>query len=884
MITQEPDHLEELLSLETAPAEALGAEQRLAIASILESAQDEEALAQLAARATDALQAFGDNLRARYATALCQESTGESEEAGVGYHHLSRELARHRDWAGARELAIRALPLRADSRVVRLLLEAWAHLSDEALMEDDLALAQSLCPDSPDLLWLESQRADGEGRPEDAQRLACEALNQFVLAQEADRAEEPLLRVLETDSPAVYAELLSIIPRMACTELAELLDMTLELAADSFSRLSLQSDLAHALEGVLLQRKGFEHLRPTYAHVVAESLGGAAEAEKFVSDCGLGDPDVPLERALQTFREMHDLRPGAFVEHHDFGVGRISAHDGEFVVLDFEDKPGHRMALEIGRRSLRPLPEGCLRAVRFSEPETIAREIESDPVGLLVRALSDLGGEASARDLRDCLAGSTIPEDDWSAWWKRAREAAQNDPRLDISQAFRQVYRLPGESEDEQIELPPLPAKGGAQSAVTMIERLLRQHPELDERAKARYADELAQRAISARAGDGVPAVPTLMRWLPERADEWRHIANIAFRREPGVAGGITAEQQTELLELGLAADAWQDAALTALASRFPTIRDQALAALRTRLSDGFLPTIREALLARDPRPTTRLAIVRLGLAGRLADEALSPWEILVGALTVISSDPPPKTRHAALDLLDPQERLAGLLRDVHLDDHIAERFHRAVRDLATSETGLAPLVLLLAASGHEDLSAELRAQDTTQTSDPIDIHFDPGVTLMTRITYEQNVEKIRDLQHQLATTIPREIGAARELGDLSENAEYHAARERQGIADVTLRSLRSQMDNASVIEDLHFPEGVVAVGTEVVIRDLSDNHARTLWLLGRGDSVQDKHVINYRAPLGQALVGKKPGDIVDFEANGENQRLEIVSVEGRLP
>ena len=883
MASEDSRCLEERLSRDAAPHDSLTSDEREAITALFDGAPDAPALSELGAVAEKALAQFGENLRAHYATALYQEFLDEPEEAGKGFYHLCRQLARKEEWEGARELALRALPLRPDYRVVRVLLEARAHLAESPEMADDLATAESFCPDSPDLLWLQAREADGEGRLQEAEGLACDALNEFIAVKDVAGAEAPLLRILDSESAATHRYLLKIVGRMADAGMVELVDATLGLAETTLADLSLQGDVAKVLAEMILKRKAFEHLRGPYVRALVGSLKGGPELEAFANECGLGDPHEPFDRALQRFREMSSLRPGAFIEHTNFGVGRIASHDGAFLVIDFTDKPGHRMALEIATRSLRPLHEGCLRVARFGEPETIAHEIEHDPVAILVRALTDLGGEASARELRDCLASGTIPADDWSTWWKRAREAAQRDPRIDTSHAFRQSYRIPTGDEEEGISLAALPAKGGAHSATTLIWRFLKQHPELGERAREEYAQQLALRAVAGSRGEGVAAVPLLMRWLPGRANEWEAIAAAAFRSDPGVAGGVTAEDQGELLELGLRGGNWQDAALTGLSSRFPAVRQRSLAALRERLGEGLLGALREVLLSRRGGAGPKLAIVRLGLSGALGENALGVWELLIGALTMLSSNLPQKLRRAALGIIDPQEELARLLSGADRDEEMTDRLRVAVDDLALSETGLEPLVLILSASGHGDLVREVRGEAEAGVADPVAIHFDPKVTLMTRKTYDKAMAKTRDLERQLATTIPREIGAARSLGDLSENAEYHAARERQGIADATLRSLRSQTENARVIEDLYFPEDTAAVGTEVVVRDLSDQSEQAFWLLGQGDSIQDGNVINYLAPLGQALVGKRPGDTIEFDANGQGQRLEVLSVRRRL-
>ncbi|MCE5215847.1 GreA/GreB family elongation factor [bacterium] len=887
MSTELKQRLEQILSLEAAPARSLTPEQRDALETIFGGVDDELALNALLQVAVTAFTHYGGNLRARYAMALAREAAGDDEDAGLGFHELARELGQREDWTGARDLAVHALSLRPDHKTIRLLLEIWDHLEDKTEMEQDLELAHQLNPEAPDLLWLDAQRAAEEGLVEQEEAFACQALNEFVRAKEGDRAEEPLLRILDSTSPRVFRDLLKILPRMATAGLDDLMHTTLELAGSKFEAHGLEGDLAKSLEAILLKHKDLARLRPAYGRALLMSQGGDAGVAAFIHDCGLDNPEIPLEDALERFREMYDLRPGAYVQHHNFGVGRISAHDGEFLIIDFEEKQGHRMALEIARRSLRPLPDGCLRVARFRDPEGIANEIANDPASLLVRALTELGGEATARDLRECLAGTTVPDGDWTSWWKKARDAAAKDDRVDTSQAYRQFYRLPGVApEDEELELPALPVKSGPRAVITLVERLLKQHPELEDRVRRQYCDDLIDRVQNADSrSDALAAVPTLLRWLPNRKDQWLEIARHGLQREPGVAAGVNAEQQKELLAFGLGSDVWQEAALSALASRFPAIRDTALNALHERLGDEFTSRLQEVLVSRYPLPNTQLALVRMGLAGALNGEVFSAWDMLEGLVRVLGGNPPQKLRMAALELLDPQEELGKLLREAPMDDEAEERVSRATRELSASESGLDALVLLLNECGHGEAVAKIREAHAVAERDPVLLHFDPKIMFMSRVTFDQNTEKIKDLQHQLAVAIPREIGLARSLGDLSENAEYHAARERQGIADATLRQLLSQMEHARVIEDQHFPPNTVVVGTEVVIRSLADRVERTLWLLGQGDSVQDASVINYLAPLGQAIIGKHVGDVADFEAEGAvPQRLEIMSIKRRLP
>jgi transcription elongation factor GreA len=153
----------------------------------------------------------------------------------------------------------------------------------------------------------------------------------------------------------------------------------------------------------------------------------------------------------------------------------------------------------------------------------------------------------------------------------------------------------------------------------------------------------------------------------------------------------------------------------------------------------------------------------------------------------------------------------------------------------------------------------------------------------MTRQTHQQKVSRLEQLQRELATDIPRMIAAARELGDLSENADYHAARERQGLAAAEVRALEALLERARLIEDLDITAEDVSVGTEVELRQ-PDGERRRVWILGQDDNYHGDNVINYRAGLGQSLVGHQIGDTVEVRGETGMETFEILSIVPRLP
>lgn len=137
--------------------------------------------------------------------------------------------------------------------------------------------------------------------------------------------------------------------------------------------------------------------------------------------------------------------------------------------------------------------------------------------------------------------------------------------------------------------------------------------------------------------------------------------------------------------------------------------------------------------------------------------------------------------------------------------------------------------------------------------------------------------------EHQRLTTfgrvdIARKIETARELGDLSENGDYHAAKEEQGKMEGRIRHLEALIENAEIVEGGN--SEVVEAGSIVEIRYEGDDDTER-YLIG---SIEERHddleVMSPGSPLGQALLGHRVGDIVDFEAPARVLKVEIVGLE----
>ena len=126
---------------------------------------------------------------------------------------------------------------------------------------------------------------------------------------------------------------------------------------------------------------------------------------------------------------------------------------------------------------------------------------------------------------------------------------------------------------------------------------------------------------------------------------------------------------------------------------------------------------------------------------------------------------------------------------------------------------------------------------------------------------------------------IVREIEIARAHGDLSENAEYHSAKEKQGQLDAQIRQLKDKLARAEIIDPGELKGDTVAFGAHVLVRNVDTGQEQTYHLVGPEETDLKTARISVLSPVGQALVGNTAGAVVEVKTPGGVRRLEIVEI-----
>lgn len=149
----------------------------------------------------------------------------------------------------------------------------------------------------------------------------------------------------------------------------------------------------------------------------------------------------------------------------------------------------------------------------------------------------------------------------------------------------------------------------------------------------------------------------------------------------------------------------------------------------------------------------------------------------------------------------------------------------------------------------------------------------------MTRVGYDKLKADLEHLENDELPVYQQRVANARAEGDLSENAEYHGARESMGMLQARINVLRDKLSRAVLLDPAQMPRDQVAFGATVRVKDLDLDDEEEFTLVGAGEEDYDTGKINVTSPLAQGLIGKKIGDQVEIPVPKGTIKFEVLEI-----
>jgi transcription elongation GreA/GreB family factor len=635
-------------------------------------------------------------------------------------------------------------------------------------------------------------------------------------------------------------------------------------------------------------------LREEMAGLIPAAHADVPEAAALVEQT-LGRDDLPLSNAVGRLERLLALRPGTYVlDPEGERAGRVRGFDpSEGVTVAFGETA--RTYAVDAVDGLEPLPEDDFRALLAYDPARLETLAAEDPAGLVTRTLRAYGPRLTLRQLRSHLAG-VVPKAAWSRWWSAARPKLRRAAWVDVSEGASPTFTLRSRAlpydavlkaqfnrartpEDKlaavldylkEIEQGASPDAAVLQFFAARLDEMV---GEFEGREPVWAVGALAARTAVHRAlPDAVPAPEREVGPLLPSAEALPDLMRPVTDRDLSV-------WMLRLVRQGLP-ERWRDVCLAVMPGCTQAGCDWIAQALIGSGEGAALASAVDETVARPDRNARALAWLWKTGAGGSAPEALRSVDlgaVAVALFSAAASLSRGRRDQAEQQRLLPEVRSAVSYRNYEplrqVLEGAGEGRARQIKAYVERHTGLSDLacrrVHEVLRKTHPGLFVQARVPA-----------WEENAVYTTEAGLAKQQERLGHLVHVKLAEASQAVGAAAARGDLSENAEWTAAKEERDRLAARIGRLQEELGKAKLITREMTGAERVTVGTAVRAKNVDSGEVERLVFLGPWDADPDRGVYSYRTALGRAFMGKAVGERVTFDADGRARTWEVLEVQ----
>ena len=602
-----------------------------------------------------------------------------------------------------------------------------------------------------------------------------------------------------------------------------------------------------------------------------------------------------VHEAISDFEKHISFDAGNFVQHRTWGVGRIRNINDDEIEIDFAKKRRHKMSLKMAVNALQILPRDHIAVLRSAvRKEKLHEKVKSNPVWALKTVIKSLNNAADMKMVKNELVPHILSPSEWTTWSTKARDLLKTDESFGNLQDKLDYYMV-------------------RENPITLDEKVYNRF-----KAESSFFDRVKtlfefQKYTEREDSFGMDS--DLFREMfeyfvgymrnPANYNEYVTASYLVIRRivhrysflNPGIdMDFLNLFQQLENVE-----------------EVFQKIEDQ-------DLKKDFLFLIRKNtkewpqwFVKLFPYHVSKDIINELekhnheqelnDIFYSVFDNYRDKREAFIWVVRNCADDEWFKKIDITYEklLINMIHLLDITFRDIdNRKDAISNRrLNKQIQTFLFKEDNLINYIMraeeesinriytLLVDVKDLDPKIRLEIRHQIQTRFPEMQFYDDqekdvysrGGFMVLQTSYE---DKQRRLQHIHEVEVPqnsKEIATAREYGDLKENAEYKAAKERQDMLNSTVAKIKEELERATIVPPKEFDASKVSFGTKITLQNMDTNETEIYTVLGPWESDPDNGVISYLSPLGSELYGHTIGEQLDFIINERNYSYKIEDI-----
>ncbi|MDR1046384.1 MAG: transcription elongation factor GreA [Treponema sp.] len=620
-----------------------------------------------------------------------------------------------------------------------------------------------------------------------------------------------------------------------------------------------------------------------------------SQLEEYIRISNISQNWRPVHEAVADFEKHIAFDKGNFVFHRTWGAGRIDSVQGDEIVIDFAKKRSQSMSLRMAVNSLQTLAKKhiwVLKATR--KKEALHDKIKENHAWALKTVIKSFGNSCDIKKIKAELVPSILSAGEWTTWVTKARDILKSDPNFGVSPDNIDLFTVRDRpiSIEEKLYNEFKAERNFFNRAQTLRLYLTQADVELDseyfKEMFGYFTSYLPSASSIKQVNENIVASCLLIKELAGKFPTLANGLSLNFASLfekiediPELFQNLKDSKLREefLKQVKLLPD-WEDVYI----QLFPYILSNSI--IEDLLAGSYENKL-VALVSSSFENIRESSAVRETAVWFFKNAPDTPWFKKAG----LSYE---KQLITLIHILDIS------YRDIenHRDTPDNRKVNKQVYSLLFTDKRLIDFIdqgdrdtIMRIFTFIQDVK-DLDPADKIELKKQIllkhpDFKFlgDEEKTVITRglmVTAVKYEEKNRQLAHIMEVEVPansKEIGFALSLGDLRENAEYKAAKEKQEILNSTVAKLKDEIDRAQIFDPAAVNTNRVSFGTKVVLRSTKKNGREEYSILGPWESDPENNVISYLSPFGSAMLNKVAGEGFDFSANNETVHYVVEEI-----
>jgi len=663
-------------------------------------------------------------------------------------------------------------------------------------------------------------------------------------------------------------------------------------------------DTAIAILKVVLQYDEKDYpARKEIVECYKKKYAGHSHLDDYIRVSNLTQSYRNVHEAITDFEKHIAFDKGNYVFHRTWGVGKIVSIEGDDIKINFSKKANHTMSLKMAVSALQILSKDHIWVIRATwSREKLQEKVKTDIPWTLRTIIKSSENTCDLKKIKAELCPGVLSEKEWTSWCSKARDILKTDPNFGVSPDNIDIFTVRERpiSISEKLYNEFKAERNFFARTDIIRDFISHKDAEIDSDYFAEMLNFFTSSLKAAnQGGEQTVAAYILVRDIAAKfpqlgisvnlnfADIFKNINNI-----PELYGNLKDNRFREefLKNIQIHVPDWADIFIrifpktidAAIIDKLEEEHGDKLTVLTAECFENF-KECREAVVwlfkmyskakadAAASAPGAEARVKWYEAAGISEERQLI---ILIHILDLSYRDienqrettEARKISKQIYNILFKEDALGSFIDTA--DTEVISRIYRFVNDVKNLDP-------------QDKLNLRSRIQDRHpdfKFIDSMEKRTSQGLTV-TRAKYEEKQKQHVNIMNVEIPANSREIEAARLHGDLKENAEYIAAKEKQVLLNTTAERLKEDLDRAQLFDPSAVDTSKVSFGTVVVLRNHNKDRTEEYTILGPWESDPDNNVISYLAPFGKIMMGKPQGEQFNFISDGEKISYTVENI-----